>query len=70
MSLSDKEFEDALEVPQIVGHTRSAKQAQKGCSYCIDMAQGAYAIVEDGAVQLRVWPDSWLGKAMQEEETE
>ena len=66
----DAEFQDALEVPQIVGHKRCAKQAQKGCSYCIDMAQGAYAIVEDGVVQLRVWPDSWLGKAMQEESGE
>jgi len=28
----------------------------------IDFAQGAYAIVEDGDVQLRIWPQSWLGE--------
>jgi len=60
----DAEFEDALEVPQIAGHTRCAKQTQKGRSYCIDMAQAAYAIVDNGEVQLNIWPDSWLGESM------
>ena len=60
----DQEFEDELEVPQIVGHTRCAKQTQKGRSYCIDMGQAAYAIVENGEVQLNIWPNSWLGESM------
>ena len=60
----DEEFEDALEVPQIVGHTRCAEQTQKGESYCIDFMQAAYAVVEGGEVQLRIWPKSWLGEAM------
>ncbi|MGJ8653053.1 MAG: metallophosphoesterase [Opitutaceae bacterium] len=60
----DKEFEDALEVPQIVGHTRCAKQTQKGRSYCIDFAQAAYAIIENEEVQLNIWPKSWLGESM------
>jgi len=60
----DAEFEDALEVPQIAGHTRCARQTQKGRSFCIDMAQAAYAVVEDGDVQLRILPHSWLGEAM------
>ena len=60
----DAEFEDSLEVSQIAGHTRCAKQTQKGRSYCIDMAKSAYAIVENGEVQLNIVPDSWLGRAM------
>ena len=44
----DHEFEDALEVPQIVGHTRCARRTPKGRSYCIDFAQAAYAVVEAG----------------------
>jgi hypothetical protein len=60
----DFEFEDALEVPQIVGHTRCAKQTQKGRSYCIDMGQAAYAVIENGELQLNIWPDSWLGESM------
>jgi hypothetical protein len=60
----DNEFEDVLEVPQIVGHTRCAKQTQKGRSYCIDLAQAAYAVVEDGDVQLNILPKSWLGESM------
>ncbi|NBB79299.1 MAG: hypothetical protein GVY36_07635 [Verrucomicrobia bacterium] len=60
----DAEFEDNLDVPQIAGHTRCARQNQKGRSYCIDMAQAAYAVVEDGEVQLRIWPDSWLGDSL------
>jgi hypothetical protein len=62
----DAEFEDELDIPQIAGHTRCAKQTQKGRSYCIDMAQAAYAIVEDGEVQMNILPDSWLGKVMLE----
>ena len=62
----DREFEDALEVPQIAGHTRCARAAQKGRSFCIDLAQGAYAVVEDGELNLRVWPESWLGEALAE----
>lgn len=58
----EKEFKDVLEVPQIVGHTRCAQPTQKGTSYCIDFAQAAYAIVENGELQLKIWPDSWLGK--------
>ena len=60
----NREFDDELEVPQIVGHTCFAKQAQKGRSYCIDMGQTAYAIVENGEVQLNIWPESWLGESM------
>lgn len=60
----NEEFEDALELPQIVGHTRCADPNQKGRSYCIDFAQAAYAIVENGDVQLKIWPDSWLGQEM------
>jgi hypothetical protein len=62
----DAEFEDELEIPQIAGHTCCAKQTQKGRSYCVDMAQSAYAIVENGEVQMNILPDSWLGKAMLE----
>lgn len=60
----DAEFQDDLALPQIVGHTRCAKQTQKGRSYCIDMAQAAYAIVENSEVQLNILPDSWLGQSM------
>ena len=60
----NQEFEDALEVPQIVGHTRCVKQTQKGRSYCIDMAQAAYVIVDDGDVQLNICPKSWLGESL------
>ncbi|NBB79441.1 MAG: hypothetical protein GVY36_08350 [Verrucomicrobia bacterium] len=60
----DAEFEDKLEIPQIAGHTRCAKQTQQGRSFCIDMAQAAYAIVEDGEVQLNIVPGSWLGEVM------
>lgn len=63
----DAEFEDDPSMPpQITGHTRCAKQTQKGRSYCIDFAQSAYAIVENGEVQLNIWPDSWLGQEMLE----
>lgn len=62
----DSEFEDNLEVPQIAGHTRCAKQTQKGRSYCIDMMQAAYAVIEDREVQLRIWPNSWLGESLLE----
>jgi len=62
----DAEFEDNLEVPQIAGHTRCAKQTQKGRSYCIDMLQSAYVVIENGDVQLRIWPDSWLGESLLE----
>jgi hypothetical protein len=58
------EFEDVLEVPQIVGHTRCVKQTQKGRSFCIDLAQAAYAIVENGEVQLNILPKSWLGESL------
>jgi hypothetical protein len=60
----NEEFEDSLELPQIVGHTRCANPTQKGRSFCIDFAQAAYAIVENGEVQLNIWPDSWLGREM------
>jgi len=66
----NEEFEDALGLPQIVGHTRCPPQSQKGRSLCIDFAQAAYAVVEDGEVNLKVWPDSWLGKVMQEKGAE
>lgn len=56
----EEEFEDALEVPQIVGHTRDPEPAKKGRSYCLDMAQTAYAIVEAGTVRLNQVPDSGL----------
>ncbi len=62
----NREFEDALEVSQIVGHTRCVKQTQKGRSFCIDLAQAAYAVVENGEVQLNICPDSWLGESMLE----
>ena len=57
----DAEFEDNLEVPQIAGHTRCAKETQKGRSYCIDMMQGAYAVVEDGDMQLQSGPTPGSG---------
>jgi hypothetical protein len=60
----NEEFVDALELPQIVGHTRCANPTQKGRSYCIDFAQATYAIVENGDVQLNIWPKSWLGEEM------
>lgn len=60
----DAEFEDNLDLPQIAGHTRCAKQTQKGRSFCIDMMQATYAVIEDGDVQLRIWPKSWLGESM------
>ncbi len=60
----NEEFEDSLELPQIVGHTLCANPTQKGRSYCVDFAQAAYAIVENGDVQLNIWPDSWLGREM------
>lgn len=63
----DREFEDALEVPQVVGHTRCAREAQKGRSHCIDFAQAVYAVVADGDLRLCVWPESWLGEAMRTE---
>lgn len=60
----DIEFEDALEVPQIVGHTSCARQMQKGRSFCIDLRQAAYGVLEDGDFELRILPKSWLGEAM------
>lgn len=57
----DDEFEDTLDFPQIVGHTRGAKLRQKGRSFCIDMEQKAYAILEDGELQLHVLPNHILG---------
>jgi len=49
----DAEFEDELEVPQIAGHTRCAKEPQKGRSHCIDFAQSSYALLDDGEFRLR-----------------
>jgi len=61
----DAEFADDPDLPpQIAGHTRCAQQTQQGRSYCIDFAQAAYAIVQDGELQLNIWPDSWLGQEM------
>ncbi|WP_269526283.1 metallophosphoesterase [Coraliomargarita parva] len=60
----NQEFEDALELPQIVGHTRCPSPHEKGKSFCIDFAQAAYAVVEHGEVQLRIWPESWLGASL------
>jgi hypothetical protein len=61
----NEEFEDDPRLPpQIVGHTRCAQQTQRGRSYCIDLAQAAYVIVENGDVQLNIWPDSRLGREM------
>ena len=56
----DEEFEDTLEVPQIVGHTSCAKQTQKGRSFCIDMRQAAYGVVDGDDMELRILPHSWL----------
>ncbi len=28
--------------------------------------QAAYAVIEDGNVQLRIWPNSWLGESLLE----
>ena len=64
----DAEFEDNLEVAQIAGHTRCAKEAQKGRSHCIDMMQSAYAVIDDGDLQLRIRPDSWLGESLRDAE--
>jgi hypothetical protein len=60
----NEEFEDSLEVPQVVGHTSCANPTQKGRSYCLDFAQAAYAIIENGDLQLNIWPQSWLGEEM------
>jgi len=60
----NEEFEDALEVPQIVGHTRCPDPNQKGRSFCLDFAQAAYSVVEQGQVELRIWPKSWLGEVL------
>lgn len=60
----DEAFEDSREVPRIVGHTRCPEQTQKSESCCIDFMQAAYAVVEAGEVQLRIWPKSWLREVM------
>lgn len=60
----NQEFEDSLEVPQIVGHTRCPDPGQIGNSFCLDYAQAAYAVIEEGEVQLRIWPKSWMGEAL------
>ncbi|MFP4166033.1 MAG: metallophosphoesterase family protein [Opitutales bacterium] len=47
------EFEDTLEVPQVVGHTRNPSNPRKGRSVCIDFAQTAYAVLQDGALTVK-----------------
>lgn len=47
----NEEFEDALPLPQIVGHTASRSGArQKGRSWCIDGQQTTYAVIHGGRV--------------------
>ena len=47
----NEEFEDALPLPQIVGHTASRSGArQKGRSWCIDGHQTTYAVIHGGRV--------------------
>ena len=48
----DYEFEDALPLPQVVGHTRNPSQRQRGRSFCIDFGQSAYAIADNGELQI------------------
>ncbi|MDQ8205896.1 hypothetical protein QEH52_00105 [Coraliomargarita sp. SDUM461003] len=49
-----KEFDDELELPQIVGHTRltSENEMQKGRCYCLDFSQRAYGKLIDGKLTL------------------
>lgn len=50
----DLEFEDALEYPQVVGHTKHAIHHKKGRSHCIDYGQNTYAVVQHGDILLKV----------------
>lgn len=58
----DQEFEDHLEVPQIVGHTCGPEIRTKGRSHCIDVMQSVYAIVDGATVRHKFWPQSSLGR--------
>ncbi len=50
----DTEFSDELPLPQIVGHTSCISGArQKGRSWCIDGKQSCYAILSEGALEIR-----------------
>ena len=42
------EFIDALEVPQILGHTRWPEEPTIGRSRCIDLGQVGYGVLTDG----------------------
>jgi hypothetical protein len=45
------EFIDALEVPQIVGHTRWPDEPVRGRSRCIDLGQVGYGVLINGVFQ-------------------
>jgi hypothetical protein len=50
----DDEFEDALPLPQIVGHTQGAGPRQKGRSWCLDGARTCYGVLSaDGTLEVR-----------------
>ena len=44
----EHEFIDALEVPQVVGHTRWPEEPLIGRSRCIDLGQVGYGVINDG----------------------
>lgn len=49
-----RSFRDDLPWPQAVGHTSSREGArQRGRSWCLDGAQTTYAVIEDGALEVR-----------------
>ena len=51
----DNEFEDALPLPQIVGHTASRLGArQTGRSWCLDGAQSCYGVLFNEKLQVSV----------------
>ena len=47
------EFRDALPFPQIVGHSRDDHPRRRGQSWCIDCGQTAYAVLNDGELEIR-----------------
>jgi 3',5'-cyclic AMP phosphodiesterase CpdA len=53
----DEEFEDALPLPQIVGHTGSnAGARQKGRSWCLDGRQSCYGVLTSSTLSVKLSP--------------
>lgn len=50
----EAEFVDEIPFRQIVGHSPGIESRQKGRSWCIDCAQQAYGVLEDGELGVRV----------------